>query len=87
MQDKTYWLKCEINDGMLPGEYAIATKTIEGKFISLFAPKDFVDKEERLLKINILNIFTDRLLIYLPFSPFEIPSRSIMVSLKDIIEK
>lgn len=64
---------------MTPGEYSIELKTAEGKDVSLFAPEDYVDKKNGLLRVNVLEKSPNSCLVYLPAEPFEVGSRFINV--------
>jgi hypothetical protein len=43
------WVRCSIEQGMLPGEYAVEIKTVDVGTVSLFAPEDKV-KVDRSFK-------------------------------------
>lgn len=81
----TSWLRCRVTKGMLPGEFTIVTSTAEGKEISLFAPAQFVQEREGLLEVTVLDKQADRALISLPAEPLETPSKTVTVSVKELV--
>jgi hypothetical protein len=85
MTKRDYWITCKVETGMTSGEFSVELKTSEGKDVSLFAPKDYVDKKNGLLRVNILENSPNSCLVYLPVEPFEIGSRFINVP-KDTVK-
>jgi len=82
----TSWLRClRITQGMLPGEFAVVTSTSEGREISLFAPERFVQQGKGLIEVTVLDRQGDRALVSLPAEPLETPSRTVTVSLKELV--
>lgn len=73
------WLKCSLEPGMLPGEYAVEMQTSEGRTVSLFAPEDKVRANDRLIRIEILKENSVASLVCLPSPAFEISSRTVEV--------
>ena len=45
------WLKCSLEPGMFPGEYAVEMETSEAGKISLFAPEDKVKADQNLVRV------------------------------------
>ena len=72
------WLRCKVESGMMQGEYAIGVQTVNGE-VSLFAPKNVVDSQNKLLKVNVLEQQENKSLIYLPSNSFEYGSRFVTV--------
>jgi len=80
------WLRCSsVSQGMFPGEYTIVTSTSDGREISLFAPAQYVEPEKRLMRVQVLERGGDALLVYLPASPVDFPSRTVKVAAREII--
>ena len=48
----TFWLKCSLERGMLPGEYAVEMETLSAGRISLFAPDYKVKVDENLVRVE-----------------------------------
>lgn len=82
------WLRCRsVSPGMLPGEFAVVTSTSEGREISLFASKDFVEEKQALLQVTVLDRVGDRILISLPSSPLAFNcSRYVTVASKELVQ-
>ena len=76
---KEKWLKCKIQRGMFPDEYAIGTQTATAQHFSAFvsgdllkfdAPKNGKWKEiDGFMKVNEIEEEEDNSLIYLPEDP------------------
>lgn len=81
----TSWLRCRVSKGMLPGEFTIITSTAEGREISLFAPAQFVQEGKGLIEVTILDQQADRALISLPAEPLETQSKTVTVSVKELV--
>ena len=64
----TNWLKCKISEGMFQGEYAVQCKTKKGDIFSFFAPSEYVDAEQNLVKVILIESKDDACLIYVPFA-------------------
>jgi hypothetical protein len=73
------WIKCSIEPGMLPGEYAVSVNTFTG-LVSLFAPADKVNTELGLLSVERFDGSGDGLLVRLPSYPFEVSGRNVRVA-------
>ena len=82
----TAWLRCRVTEGMLPQEFAVVTSTSDGQEVSLFAPSEYVQRERGLLRVTVVERLRDRAMIYLPASPFEVPSRTVTVSSGQLVE-
>jgi len=80
------WLKCQVTEGMLPMEYAVSCNTIEGNVISFFASEEYIDPQKNLVQVGVMECKSDSCLIYVPFDPLEGVSRTIMVSMKDMVD-
>ena len=79
------WLKCdEVGQGMLPGDYAVVTRTFEGQPISLFVSEENVVQGQQLLRVMILSSGGGNTLIYLPSEPLE-SSRTVKVSSAQVV--
>jgi hypothetical protein len=72
---------------MFPGEYTIVTSTSDGREVSLFAPAQYVEPEKRLMRVQVLERGGDALLVYLPASPVDFPSRTVKVAAREIISR
>jgi hypothetical protein len=68
---------------MMQGEYTVEVQTVSGE-VSLFAPKDSVDSQNHLLKVNVLEQDESKSLVYLPSNSFEVGSRFVTVSKYDL---
>lgn len=80
------WLRCSsVSQGMFPGEYTVVTSTSDGREVSLFAPAQYVMPEKRLMRVQVLERGGDALLVYLPASPVDFPSRTVKVAAREII--
>lgn len=64
----TNWLKCQISEGMFPGEHAVQCETKERDVFSFFAPSEYVDVERNLVKVILIEVKNDDCLIYVPFA-------------------
>jgi len=81
------WLRCSVRQGQFPGEYAVAFATSNGQGVSMFASGEFVQPEENLLRVEVLDRSQDAALIYLPARPFEVPSRTVLVPAKELFAR
>lgn len=82
------WVRCSIERGMLPGEYAVEMDTIDVGRISLFAPEDKVRVEQNLMSVQKLNDGNGRgVLVRLPAQPFEISSQNVSVPRNNLINE
>jgi hypothetical protein len=72
------WIKCSIEPGMLPGEYAVSVNTVTG-LVSLFAQADKVNTELSLLNVERFGGSGDGLLVRLPSDPYEVSNRNVRV--------
>lgn len=79
------WLKCSIEPGMLPNEFAVELNTLNVGKISLFADKEKVRPDESLMRVELL-ASGDSALVRLPSYPFEISNRNVWVSSDALIE-
>ena len=75
---KLGWLRCKLHRGMFSGEYAIVVQTTAGKFLTFFAPDDFLQPGKRPAgseevdgKIRVDVLDEQAGVIYLPREPFE----------------
>jgi hypothetical protein len=84
----TFWLKCSLERGMLPGEYAVEMETSEADRISLFEPEDKVKAGENLVRVDILqdNNGGGGVLVSLPAPAFEISSRTVRVPRNTVVQ-
>ena len=76
------WLRCHLEQGMFPREYAVEIDTSDAGRISLFAPEEKVRFEDGLIRIDVLESLESNgagVFVYLPSSPFEISSRTVRV--------
>lgn len=79
------WLKCEISEGMLPGEYTVLCNSLKGNTFSFFAPQAYINPQQDRVKVNIVGRHEDIYLIYIPTVPLEgSVSRTVRVSSKDV---
>jgi hypothetical protein len=83
------WLKCTtIEQGMLPGEFAVEMDTVSNGTISLFAPADKVRASENLMRVLKLHDSNGSgVLVRLPAQPFEIPSQNVRVPQKNLVNE
>jgi len=82
------WLKCSIEPGMLPGEYAVETETVSNGTISLFAPEDKVRPSENLMYVQKFHDGNGNgVLVRLPAQPFEISSRNVRVPRNNLVNE
>ena len=82
------WLKCSIQPGMLPGEYAVETETVSNGTISLFASEDKLRLSENLMRVQNLHDSNGRgVLVRLPPQPFEISSQNVRVPQANLVNK
>lgn len=82
------WVRCFIEQGMLPGEYAVEMETSDVGRISLFAPEDKVRVEDNLLCVQKLHDGNGRgVLVRLPAQPFEISSQNVRVPQNNLVSE
>jgi len=82
----TSWLRCSLEPGMLPGEYAVEMDTSEAGRISLFASEDKVRAEQNLLRVEVLQDNNGGgILVSLPAPAFEISSRTVRVPQNSVV--
>jgi hypothetical protein len=82
----TFWVRCSLEQGMLPGEYAVEMNTSEAGRISLFAPEDKVRPDENLMRVEMLQEGNGSgVLVRLPAPPFEIASQNVRVLQEDLL--
>lgn len=79
------WLKCSIEDGMLPGEHAVEVDTTNAGPVSLFADDRVVRRVDSLLNVEVVESYESDILIRLPALPFEITSRYVRVDRENIV--
>jgi hypothetical protein len=82
------WVKCSIEQGMFPDEYAVVVDTAEDGKISLFAPEDKVRVEQNLMSVQRLNDSNaGGVLVRLPAQPFEISSQNVRVPRENLVSE
>lgn len=82
------WVRCSIEPGMLPGEYAVEMDTIDVGRISLFAPEDKVRVGQNLMSVQKLNDGKGSgILVRLPAQPFEISSQNVSVHRSNLVNE
>ena len=82
------WVRCSIESGMFPGEYAVEMETVDVGKISLFAPQDKVRVEQNLMSVQRLHDGNGSgVLVRLPAQPFEISSQNVRVPLKNLVNE
>jgi hypothetical protein len=82
----TSWLKCSLEPGMLPGEYAVEMETSEDGKISLFAPEDKVKADQNLVRVEVLQDNNGGgVIVCLPAPAFEISSRTVKVPQNTVV--
>jgi len=89
MNNRNYGLECtEVSNGMLPGEKAIETMTVDGKKISLFVSEspEVFEPNRRLIRVDILDETSDAYLVYLPAPSLEVSSRFVNVPKGKVVE-
>lgn len=80
------WVRCSIEQGMLPGEYAVEMETSDVGRISLFAPADKVRVEQELMSVQELHDGNGSgVLVRLPAPPFEIASQNVRVPRSNLV--
>lgn len=75
-----HWLKCSLEAGMFPTEYAVAIDTVEAGTVSLFASGDKVDVAQSLVRVDVLQEGEGSVLVRLPSPPFEVSSQNLRVA-------
>jgi hypothetical protein len=80
------WLKCSLEDGMLPGEYAADVATLNAGRVSLFVWDQKAKLDEGLISVEVYDRTDGSVLVKLPAQPFEITSRFVRVSEREIYE-
>jgi len=84
----TFWLRCSLGKGMLPGEYAVEMETSEVGNISLFAPEDKVRADQGLLRVEMLQDSNGGgAIVRLPAPPFEISSQTVRVPQGNLVRE
>ena len=82
----TLWVRCSLEQGMLPGEYAVEMNTSEAGRISLFAPEDKIRADKNLMRVEMLQEGNGSgVLVRLPAPPFEIASQNVRVPQEDLL--
>ena len=82
------WVRCNIERGMLPGEYAVEMDTVDVGRISLFAPEDKVRVEQNLMRVQKLHDGNrSEVLVRLPAQPFEISSQNVRVPRNNLVNE
>lgn len=82
------WVKCSIEKGMFPGEYAVEMETVDAGNISLFAPEDKVRVERNLMSVQRLHDGNGSgVLVRLPAQPFEISSKNVRVPRQNLVNE
>ena len=82
------WVRCSIEQGMLPGEYAVEMETSDVGTISLFAPEDKVRVEDNLMSVQRLHDGNGNgVLVRLPARPFEISSQNVRVPRSNLVSE
>ena len=80
------WVRCFVERGMLPGEYAVEMDTVDAGRISLFAPEDKVRATENLMRVQRLQDGSGSgVLVRLPAQPFEISSQNVRVPRNNLV--
>ncbi len=80
------WLKCQISEGMFPGEYAVQCETIKGGIFSFFAPLEYVDAKNNLVKVILIEMDDDTCLVYIPFAAlYGNVGRTVKVPVNDMV--
>ena len=82
----TFWLRCSLERGMFPCEYAVEMETLSAGRISLFAPDYKVKVDENLVRVEMLqDNDDDEVFVRLPSPPLEITSQTVKVSRSSIV--
>ncbi len=82
------WVKCSIEQGMFPGEYAVEMETVDVGNISLFAPADKVRADEKLMSVQRLHDGNGSgVLVRLPAQPFEISTQNVRVPQRILVNE
>ncbi len=80
------WLKCDISEGMLPEEYTVLCNSSDGTVFSFFAPEEYINTQENLVRINVIGCQGDTCLIYIPVVPLQgNMGRSVKVPLRNVV--
>jgi len=82
----TNWLKCKISEGMFQGEYAVQCKTKKEDILSFFAPSEYIDTEQNLVKVILIEMDDDTCLVYIPFAAlYGNIGRTVKVPVNDMV--
>ena len=82
------WVKCSIEQGMFPSEYAVEVVTVDAGNVSLFAPADTVRVERKLMRVQRLHDGNGSgVLVRLPAQPFEISSQNVRVPQNNLVSE
>lgn len=73
------WLKCSLESGMLPGEFAAEVETTNCGQVSLFVWDQLARYADGLIQVEVFNQSEGETLVKLPSQPFEISSRFVRV--------
>lgn len=88
MEPQEGWLRCQVSEGMLPEEYTVQCNSASGDVFSFFAPQEYINTQQNLVKVNIMQSKNDVCLIYVPSVPLEGGvSRAVKVPLKNVIPR
>jgi hypothetical protein len=82
------WIRCYIEKGMLPGEYAVEMDTVDVGRISLFVPEDKVRVEQNLMRVQKLHDGNSSgVLVRLPAQPFEVSCQNVRVPRNNLMNE
>jgi hypothetical protein len=78
---KRVWLRCEIFPGMFSTEFAVQIKTVDGKLLSFFLPKDSVRElgaDVGQIEVDLIDRGVNFGFVLLPIRSFEGPNAAMV---------
>lgn len=88
MAEKTLFLKCSVSSGMFRDEFAVKSKSIDGKIFSLFINENFVKRKptgEDFLVVDLYNSNGKSIDVLLPVESFEL-GKIVSVAKDQVVE-
>jgi len=63
---KEAWLKCDVSNGMFPGECGASFNDENNEAVSLFCPEKYVNKKDGRIRVRIIESSGSSFVIKLP---------------------